>query len=144
MHVRYPVSDIVVFSDLNTERHSGPGKKFFLNLSASEWTILDPPSATRLGYGNQRDSSIDFFFLSTSISSAAASLVRLEVATVSFPSDHRPLVLSINFSSGSRRALVSKVKLFVIDNKALGRNARHLSNILCSRLTDPDDLERIF
>jgi endonuclease/exonuclease/phosphatase family metal-dependent hydrolase len=105
--VRYPEADIVVYTDLNTDSASAAGLKLLSDLRNSQWAIFEPPEPTRRGYKTQKDSIIDFFFVTNSLTSAAT--VRLVATPNCFPSDHLPLALSINFHDSSRKSVVRKV-----------------------------------
>ena len=72
--VRYPEADCIVYTDLNAEKESGIGKKFFNELSSASWAVLVQPQPTRIGYGDQSDSIIDYFFVSAPLAASAAAM----------------------------------------------------------------------
>jgi hypothetical protein len=91
VRTRYPEADILVHTDLNADKESRISKRIFSELAVTGWSVLALSLSTRVGYGSQKDSITDFFFISQSLMSAGSA--NLEVKQGFFPSDHRPLVL---------------------------------------------------
>ncbi len=142
VRVRYGDADIIVYADLNVQKSSSTGKKFFASLPASQWCVLGTPAATRIGYGNQKESTIDYFFVSNSVVHSASEM-KISVESISFPSDHKPLQLKINFIEHGRQCAVRKTPSMLLDLKALDRNAKSLAFKLSSTLLNPFQVQQV-
>jgi hypothetical protein len=69
-----------------------------MSLSTAEWAVLDPPEPTRTGYGDQKDSAIDFFIIS-SVCQNTFSEISTRVHQSIFTSDHKLVSLLLTYKN---------------------------------------------
>jgi hypothetical protein len=69
--------------------------------------------------------------------------MKVSVESIAFLSDHRPLLLKINFVEQGRQSAVRKTPSMLLDLKVLERNAKELAFILSSSPLNPAQLQRV-
>jgi endonuclease/exonuclease/phosphatase family metal-dependent hydrolase len=89
---------VVLYTDLNIDALSPTFQTFKTRTRQYGWLILVPDTTTRKGYGNHRDSTIDYIIINNK------NLINIEMTKRSLKvikdrdySDHHPLSFSLYF-----------------------------------------------